>query len=391
MDTSKKISEPHFTTKIGNCDVFVLGTAHISQKSVDAVAEYIQENKPDTVCVELCEPRKTSMEDPDHWKKLDIFKVFKEKKMYLLFSSLVLSSFQKKIGFGTVKPGDELRKAMEEGKKIGSKIIPIDRNIQTTLKRTWAHVGFFSRMYLGSLLVSSLVIKEPVTEESIEKMKSEDVLGDLFTKLPVRYQKVKEVIIDERDQILAQNIRKAAKESKSLFAVVGAGHLQGIQKHISGDTDTSQYELIPTASFFSKLKLYFPPILILLAFSAYFYFKGGKETVDLLVYWVIMKSSLAMVGAIISLAHPVSILLAGIVSPLGNFNPILKPGWVCALSESFFRKPLVEDFEKIAEDSEHWKGFWKNRVLKIFLAFFLPQIGASIATFIVLNKGFQNF
>jgi pheromone shutdown protein TraB len=63
---------------------------------------------------------------------------------------------------------------------------------------------------------------------------------------------------------------------------------------------------------------------------------------------------------------------------------------VSALSESYLRKPLVEDFERIAEDSETFVGFWKNRVLHIFLVFFLPQFGSTIGTFIVAGKGLRN-
>lgn len=96
-------SEPIETLKLGKTIVTILGTAHISQKSIDEVQRIIRKEKPDTVCVELCNSRMRSLKDNEHWKKLDIFKVFKERKMYLLLSSLILSAFQKnsvKIPFG---------------------------------------------------------------------------------------------------------------------------------------------------------------------------------------------------------------------------------------------------------------------------------------------------
>lgn len=178
--------EPIRHITINNSEVILLGTAHISNKSVEAVREIIETEKPNTVCVELCNSRMTSIRDPEHWKKLDIFKVFKERKMYLLLASLILSSFQKKLGKGEIKPGDELRAAMTEGERIGAKIVPVDREIQITLKRSWGNVGFFSKMYLLSALITSLLVKEDVSPEKIEEMKSDDALKDLFSHLPPR-------------------------------------------------------------------------------------------------------------------------------------------------------------------------------------------------------------
>lgn len=379
------MEEPIRRLKIGECDVTILGTAHISKQSVDSVEKIIQEEKPDTVCVELCETRLKTVKDPEHWKKLDIFKVFKERKMYLLLSNLILSSFQKKMGKGDVKPGDEMRKAISCGEEIQSKIIPIDREIQTTLKRSWGSVGFFSKMYLLSALIVSLLVREDVSEEKIEEMKSEDVLKDLFSQLPSRYDEIKNVIIDERDIYLAQNIKDSAKDSKKLFAVVGAGHLAGIMEHIERENDLSKLDQIPPKTLGQKVSwLIFP--IILLGLLGYTYYIGGKDaTIEAIWAWILVKGSLAALGALIALAHPISIFLSFVIAPLGNFNPILKPGWVAALVESWLRKPVVEDFEKIAEDSEHFTGYWKNRVIRIFLVFMLPQFGSSIGTFIWFN------
>ncbi|MBE7413508.1 MAG: TraB/GumN family protein [Leptospiraceae bacterium] len=381
-------SEPIRNLKIGKCSVTILGTAHVSKKSIEAVEEIVKKEKPDTICVELCDSRLTSVRDPEHWKKLDIFKVFKQRKMYLLLSTLILSSFQKKIGKGEVKPGDEMRKAIQEADRTKAKLITVDREVQTTLKRAWGNVGFFSKMYLLSALITSLLVKEDVTEEKIEEMKSDDALKDLFSQLPKRYEHIKNVIIDERDEYLAEKIRNAASNSKKLLAVVGAGHLEGILTHIHEPKDISHLDIIPVKTILQRISGFVLPLLILGLLSYTFYSGGKEKAMEFAINWVVVKGSLAALGALIALAHPVSILLAFVVAPLGNFNPILKPGWVAALSESYFRKPIVEDFENIATDSENFTGYWKNRVIRIFLVFMLPQLGSSIGTFIVTYKGF---
>ncbi|TGL58994.1 TraB/GumN family protein [Leptospira sarikeiensis] len=382
-------SEPIRSLELNGSQIIILGTAHISQKSIDEVSRIIQEEKPDTVCVELCASRMRSVQDPDHWKKLDIFKVFKERKMWLLLSSLILSSFQKKLGHGNIRPGDEMRKAIDEGNKIHAKIVPVDREISTTLKRAWWNVGFWSRMFLFSTLVSSLIAKEEISPEKIEEMKSDDVLKDLFSQLPSRYQSVKNVIIDERDSYLAQRIREQAAVGKKIFAVVGAGHLEGIMKNISEDRNIEHLDILPTKGFWDIVRPLLFPAIIISAFTALYWFGGKEEGQEFLVRWILVKGGLAALGAIIALAHPISILLAFIAAPIGNFNPIIKPGWVAALSESWFRKPLVEDFEKLGEDTETFSGYWKNKVTRIFLVFMLPQLGSSIGTFIVSKQIFD--
>ncbi|MCB1142644.1 MAG: TraB/GumN family protein [Leptospiraceae bacterium] len=381
--------EPIRRLKINDCEVTLLGTAHISQKSVDAVDMLIRTENPDTVCIELCDSRMKSVKNPEHWKQLDIFKVFKDRKMYLLLASMILSSFQKKLGKGDIKPGDEMRKAMTLGEERNLKIVPVDREIQTTLRRAWGNVSFFSKSYLISALISSLLVKEDVSDEKIEEMKSDDMLNDLFSQLPHKFDQIKKVIIDERDQFLAQKIRDASKDSKKLLAVVGAGHLKGIMDYIETDREIHELDEIPKPGFFSKISYFILPAIILSLLAYTVYDLGAGAGLELVYSWILVKGTLSALGALIALAHPYSILLAFLAAPIGNFNPIIKPGWVAALCESWLRKPLVEDFEKIADDSEHFSGYWKNRVIRIFLVLLLPQLGSSIGTFIVTMKGFR--
>lgn len=386
-EPKKYENEPIRRITLGNCNVTILGTAHVSKNSVDAVESYIEQEKPDTVCVELCHTRLGSIKEQNQWKKLDIFKVFKERKMYLLMSNLILSSFQKKIG-GDVKPGDELRMAIRKSEETDAKLIPIDREVQTTLKRSWGTVSLFSKMYLLSALIASLLVKEDVSPEKIEEMKGEDALKDLFSQLPKKYDEVKRVIIDERDIYLAENIRRAAMDSQNLFAVVGAGHLQGIMTHIETENEIETLDEIPPPSLSQRLQFIFFPLIIISLMLVVYIYGTEKDVRDILWAWIVFKSTLSALGALICFAHPISILLAAITAPIGNFNPIIKPGWLAALSESYLRKPLVEDFEKIAEDSEHFTSLWKNRVIRIFLILLLPQIGSSIGTFLAMGTFF---
>ncbi|PKA28125.1 TraB/GumN family protein [Leptospira levettii] len=387
-----KTKEPYLFKTIDKTEVHILGTAHISKQSVEEVEKLIQSIKPDVICVELCESRMKSVEDPDYLKKLDIFKVFKERKMWLLLSSLILSSFQKKMGNQDIKPGDEMRKAITLGRSLKKPVLPVDREIQTTLKRSWGNVGFFSKMYLFSALLASLLVREDVSDEKIEEMKSDDILKDLFSQIPKKYESIKNVIIDERDVYLAEKIRVSTldKKVKKVVAVVGAGHLAGIERNIDLQNDLSVLDEVPKPKLWDSLSLIIYPVFFAGLIGYTTWSQGGEAGLDLFSKLIYIKGGLAALGALIAWAHPISILLAFITAPIGTFVPIFKAGWVSALFESYLRKPLVEDFERIAEDSESFQGFWKNRVLHIFLVFFLPQFGSTIGTFIVAGKGLKN-
>jgi pheromone shutdown-related protein TraB len=241
-----------------------------------------------------------------------------------------------------------------------------------------------------SALLTSLFVKEDVSTEKIEEMKSDDILKDLFSQLPSRYESIKNVIIDERDTYLAEKIRRSAENAKKVVAVVGAGHLKGIINHIQHTHDLAPLEIIPERKWIDIIQLAAYPVFFgaLIAYTTYS--QGAAAGTNLLSKLVFIKGGLAALGAIIALGHPISIFLAFLTAPIGTFIPIFKAGWVAALSESYLRKPVVEDFERIAVDSESFSGFWKNRVIRIFLIFFLPQFGSTIGTFIVAWKGLSN-
>ena len=91
MQTVKKLV-------LQNREIILLGTAHISKESMEEADRSIRELKPDCVAVELDEQRYKSMQDPESWKNLDIVKVLKEKRGFIMLANLVLGSFQRRMG-----------------------------------------------------------------------------------------------------------------------------------------------------------------------------------------------------------------------------------------------------------------------------------------------------
>src|SRR5512143_758931 len=164
-------------------DVILIGTAHVSRDSVQLVEEVIDAEKPDTVCVELCASRYQALRQKDRWREMDIVKVIREKKAFLLLSNLLLASFQKRIAKKMdVMPGAEMLKAVERADAIGAQVWMADRDIRATLSRAWHALGWWSRIKLVYQLLLSMGAAEEITEEEIERMKQQDVLEALLAE-----------------------------------------------------------------------------------------------------------------------------------------------------------------------------------------------------------------
>ena len=373
---------PNLTRLKFNEKVFILvGTAHVSKESTRLVQSVIAEEKPDTVCVELCQSRFQAIQQKDRWQDTDIVKVIREKKSFLLLSNLLLVSFQKRIAKQfDVKPGEEMIAAINAAETTGAQIHLADRDIRTTLSRTWRVMGFWSKIKLVFQLTLSLGQLDEIKEEDIEKMKQQDVLETLLAEVGKTLPALKSILIDERDQYLAEKIRTAPGDR--IVAVVGAGHIPGIQKYWDSEIDTRALEqLPPKGRSIGILKWLIPSAIVALFIAGFFY--GGKEAgTDMIAWWILANGLLAGLGAIIALAHPATIISSVLAAPLTSLNPMIAAGWVSGLVEAFSRKPKVKDLERLPEDILSVRGFWKNNVTRILLVVVFTNLGSSLGTFI---------
>lgn len=410
-EAKSKIEGPLFRLKTKEADILVLGTAHVSQRSVEDVQHAFKEFKPDSVCVELCRPRHEAISDPERWKKLDLARVIRQKKLALLVANLMLSAFQKKIGEQSgVEPGAEMKEALTLARKNGARVILADREIRATLSRAWNRVGFFRRMWLGSYLLSSLLVREEVDPEEVERLKEEDAFADLFKSLPSRYNSIKEVIIDERDHYLAESIRRTAQDHpeletvtdgktetektpvsgkgrkrKKILAVVGAGHLPGIMKALEEQKEVSLKELshVPKGKPIRSIIAWVAFSVVLILLGTTVATGGGEKAVkEALLAWIFSRSFFAGLGAILAFAHPVSILVTIVMAPIVILFPWFRLWMFPALTENWLRKPRVEDFERIADDTETAGGLFRslytNRVLHLIWVVLLVSLGLTI-------------
>lgn len=361
--------------------IVLIGTAHVSRESAELVQRVIEDQKPDTVCVELCQSRYQSIRQKDLWQQTDIVKIIKEKKSFLLLSNLLLASFQKRIAKKfDIKPGEEMIRAIDAGQEVGAHIHLADRDIRTTLARAWRTMGLWSKIKLMSQLAMSMGEVEDISEEDIEKMKQEDMLQSILAEVGQSMPVLKQILIDERDQYLAEKIRTAP--GNRIVAVVGAGHLPGIKSNWREPISLAALEQMPPKSPLGRVvKWLIPMVIVGMILSGFFL--GGKEAGrEMILWWVTANGVLAGLGALIALAHPLTILSSVLAAPLTSLNPMIAAGWVSGLVEAVSRKPKVKDLESLPEDIQSIRGFWKNNVTRILLVVVFTNIGSSIGTFV---------
>ncbi len=366
--------------------IYLLGTAHVSQESVRQVETVIAERNPDHVCVEIDAGRYKVMKEGQSWQNLHIGKVLKEGRGFFMLANLALSSFQRRMGKDTGSaPGDEMRAAVEAAEKAGIPCSFSDRNIQITLRRAWKKSGLWNKMKLIAALLASAFSREKLSAEEVEALKERSVLQEMMEELAKELPVAKEVLIDERDQYLASNIYKAP--GSVTLAVIGAGHAGGIistfekleEGTLSGDT--SHLDTLPPSSKVSKALPWIIPAAVLGLLVYGFINAGWSQGIEMFFYWFAVNGILAGIGAVLSLAHPITIAATVALAPFTSLNPTIGVGIVSGGLEAYIRKPRVIDFERLNDDILSLRGFYRNRVTHAFIVFFLTSVGSAIGTF----------
>ncbi|MGA2977344.1 MAG: TraB/GumN family protein [Spirochaetia bacterium] len=372
---------------VGDREIVLVGTAHVSRESVDEVRGVITEEKPDRVCVELDEGRYTSMSQGTSWQNLNVGKVIRQGKGFLLIANLVLSSFQRRLGKDLgVKPGEEMLAAIQVCQEMGIPFSLCDRNIQITLRRAWGRTHFWGKMKMLAAMMASVFTNEKLSPEDIEKLKQKDVLQSMMEELADFLPAAKAVLIDERDVYLAARIFQA--EGKRVVAVVGAGHMAGIAAHITAFAekrelvDLAPLDQLPPKGWAGRIIPWAVPAIIIGLFCLGFIRAGWNMSLAMFWRWLLIHGGLAAVGSALAFAHPITIVIAFVGAPIGTLNPFGKIGLFTGVAEAFLRKPRVKDVENLSDDVMSFKGFYMNRVTHILIVFFLSTLGAAIGNII---------
>lgn len=360
---------------------FLVGTAHVSKDSVDDVRRTIELVQPDSICVELCQARYQTMTRQDDWRRMDIYKVIKEGKAVFLLIQLMLQGFYRRIGDKLgVQPGAEMMEGVRLAQETGAQLVLADRDVQITLKRVWGFLGFWKKVQLLSQLLASVFVDDDVDEAMIESMKHKDQLASIMGNFAEAFPQVKERLIDERDIYLAQKIRTAP--GSRVVAVVGAGHVQGMQQYLGQEIDLAPLEELPPPSRWKGVWTWgLPGFFVALLIIGFF--RGGAATsVDAISIWVLTTGLGAAAGSAVALGHPLTIVSSFLAAPVTTLHPLIAAGWVAGLVQAWVKKPTVSDLEQLPTSILSIKGFWTNPVSRILLVVIFANLGATIGVFI---------
>lgn len=372
---------------IDNREIVLVGTAHISQESVETVKAVIQEENPDTVCVELDEQRHRALRNPRHWESLNLIQVLKQGQAPFLLANLALASFQKRMGLQTgVKPGAELAAAAEIAEDLGKEIKLVDREIRTTLLRAWRKAGFWKKMTLLSTLLLSLFDSQELDEEELAKLRQTDTLSAMLDEMADVLPTVKTILVDERDTYMAHYISQAPGEK--IVAIVGAAHMPGILKKLGQTFSSEEIDelcVIPAKNRLSKILPWLIPAIVVGLFIVGFMAGNTQQLADAAVAWILANGVLSALGTIVAMGHPLTILAAFVAAPITSLNPTIGAGFVTGLVQAFVAPPQVKDMEHVSEDIAKLSGWWRNRLTRVLLVFLFSSLGSAIGTIVAFG------
>ncbi|MGI6655847.1 MAG: TraB/GumN family protein [Desulfobulbus sp.] len=371
------------TLHFGDKTILLVGTAHISRHSTDLVRQVIEQERPDGVCIELDEKRYASLSRQAQWENLDLKQIVRRKQLATLMVNLILSTYQKKLGDQLgIKPGTELLAAAQTAEQLGIPVFLCDRDVRVTLRRAWRSTPWLKKGYLLATLLNSLFDRTELDEEKLAEMRRKDVLSELLNELGEALPQTKRALIDERDIFMAEKIKQAS--GSRLVAVVGAGHMEGISRVIDQDNRALLAEIasIPPASRWSKVLAWGIPALILLGLLLSGLYKGWDTFSANALYWILAHGIPAALGATLAWAHPATILTGFVAAPFTSLSPLIGAGYVCAFVQIMVSPPVVREFESAGADLSSVRGWWRNKLLRIFLVFIFTTLGSVLGTWL---------
>lgn len=370
-----------------NDNIILIGTAHISKDSVEEVKEAIEKFKPDVVAVELCKRRYDAITKKDKWENTPVTNLLKSNNAYLMLAQTFLSSIQRKLGkeYG-VEPGSEMIAAMQVAKKHGIDVALVDRDITITLKRAWRKMGIREKSRLVWEFFKAMLGygDEEIEDLDLKKLMDQDVISALMEEFREIAPSANDVLINERDEYIAKKISDESKKGK-VIAVVGAGHIEGIKKHLKKKkikVDLKNLEYIPKKRF-SILKAigYAIPVLFVVLVGWAFFTKGTELVLSMFFYWFIINGVCSAIGTAIARGHPLSIGTAFVAAPITSLNPFIAAGWVAGYVEARLRTPVIKDFKELGK-IESIREFLNNRVIRLLMVVALANLGSMIGTII---------
>jgi pheromone shutdown-related protein TraB len=388
-ETAPHQAEPAVELVIGSTSLTLLGTAHVSRASAAEVERRLADGDYDAVAVELCASRYRAIVEPETVAKMDLFQVIKKRQVPMVAASLVLGAFQQRVAEQLgVEPGAEMRAAITGAEDRDLPLYLIDRDVGITLRRAYRSVPWWQRFYLIAALVTSAFSRGAVDESDVEALKHGDLLESAFAEFAQRSGALFRPLIAERDEYLAARLLQELKRDHParVLAVVGAGHLKGVQRHLDAGIEEIPARLralteVPPASRWLDILPWIIVAVILAGFVVGF-LRSPELGWRLIAEWVLINGGLSAAGAALAGGHVLTVLSAFVAAPLTSLNPSIGAGMVTGIVELTLRRPTVGDFANVRRETSRLQGWRRNPVARCLLVFVLSSLGSIVGTYL---------
>ncbi|WP_010626615.1 TraB/GumN family protein [Halomonas sp. KM-1] len=383
-------SGPHRVVEVGETRYTLLGTAHVSAESAEDVRRMIRSGEFDAVAIELCDARHHNLSNPDALAQQDLFEIFRQGKAGMVAANLALGAFQQRVAEQSgIEPGAEMRAALDEARAHDLPLLLVDRDVGVTLKRIYHNVPWWQRMSLFTGLLGSVMSRQEVKPEEIERLKEGDVLESTFSEFAAESEALYTPLITERDRYMVLRLAEQAPPGRyrNVLVVIGAGHMKGMVEHLEAplpaapQTERESLEATPPPSRIWRALPWLITALVLTGFAIGFS-RNTELGWQLVGEWFLINGVLSGLATLIALAHPVTVVATMFAAPLTSLNPTIGAGFVAAGVELWLRKPKVRDFSTLRHDVTELKGWWRNRVSRTLLVFLFATLGSAAGTWV---------
>lgn len=202
--------------------ITIVGTGHIFNLS-EQIAFIIKHIWPDAVLVELDEARFRAMTNPDA-EVADAPKAYRK-----------AAEYQKRMAaeYETTS-GAELITAVHAGNMIGADVLFIDKHAGNVMGRVWDEMPFAERMrYRMSNLRDTLFSRKQTIEDTLDEFSEDEerYMDDMRKRFPTLVR----ILIDERNEHMADRINTESRKYGNMVVVIGDGHVEQVSKMLAGN------------------------------------------------------------------------------------------------------------------------------------------------------------
>lgn len=378
-------------------EIHIVGTAHVSQKSIQEVRDTIDAVNPDAIAIELDagrfaslkqQMREASDETTADDNKAPEVKTLLKGNFTLMLIQWILAYVQRKIGMNVgVEPGAEMKEAIAIAEERNIRLLLIDRDIRITLGRFWGNMKLTEKIKLIWVLIRSVAGKDDETDEidsvTVDSLTNPDIIEMALDEFHKFSPAGANALIDERDAYLANGIVALEKSPFERAVVVcGAGHLPGINKF------REHPETLPSIASLNEMPKKYPwgkiiggvfiamfaVIILAIAFSG-----ATQLLVWAIIWWVVINGALAALGTILVRGHPLAVATSAVLAWMTSLNPFLACGWFAAIVEAKFRPPTAGDFKAITK-AESIKEMFSVPLFRIILVAAGSNLGSTLGT-----------